>query len=130
MLIIASSSEHHVVRRFRVTIGGKVYEVEVEVADAESEVELLKRLISKPKIERLEGGPRISPGGISAPITGRVLKIEVGPGDIVEEGRVVALMESMKTQVEVVADKSGKVKRVLVEEGQVVKQGELILELE
>jgi len=119
-----------VVRRFRVTIGNKVYEVEVEMADAESEVELLKRLVSRPRVEQVKTAPPALPGGISAPITGRMLKIEVGPGDKVEEGQVVAVLESVKTQVEVVADRSGVVKEVLVEEGQVVKQGEPILELD
>jgi len=120
-------------RKFRVTIDGEVYEIEVELTDVESEVELLKKLFTKSKIrelEKVEALPKISDRLVTAPMTGRVLALKVGFGSEVKEDTVVAILESMKTQVEVTAGKAGKVKRVLVEEGQVVKQGQPLLELD
>lgn len=67
---------------------------------------------------------------IKAHITGNVWKIEVKVGDPVEEGTVVAILESMKMEMPVEAEDSGTVKAILVKEGQSVKEGEPIVELD
>lgn len=120
-------------RKFRVIIDDEVYEIEVELADTESEIEILKKLFTKSKVRELESierVPKISDRVIVAPMTGKVLALKVGYGSEVKEDTVIAVLESMKTQVEITAGKRGKVKRILVEEGQVVKQGQPLLELE
>jgi acetyl-CoA carboxylase biotin carboxyl carrier protein len=68
---------------------------------------------------------------IKAHITGNVWKIEVKVGDKVEEGTVVAILESMKMEMPVEAedDQSGVVAAVLVKEGQSVKEGEPLVEI-
>jgi acetyl-CoA carboxylase biotin carboxyl carrier protein len=67
---------------------------------------------------------------IKAHITGNVWKIEVKVGDKVEEGTVVAILESMKMEMPVEAEDEGTIKAVLVEEGKPVKEGEPMFELE
>ena len=69
---------------------------------------------------------------IKAHITGNVWKIEVKIGDAVEEGTVVAILESMKMEMPVEAedDHAGVVTKVLVNEGQAVKEGEPLVEIE
>lgn len=67
---------------------------------------------------------------VKAHITGNVWKIEVKVGDEVSEGTVVAILESMKMEMPVEAEDEGKVSAVLVKEGQSVKEGEPIVELE
>ncbi|RLE65587.1 MAG: hypothetical protein DRJ38_03475 [Thermoprotei archaeon] len=120
-------------RKFRVTIDDEVYEIEIELADAESEIELLKKLFTKSKIRELkkvETLPKVSDKVIVAPMTGKVLALKVGYNSEVKEDTVIAVLESMKTQIEITAGKRGKVKRIFVEEGQVIKQGQPLLELE
>ena len=67
---------------------------------------------------------------VEAHITGTVWKIEVSPGDTVEEGDTVVILESMKMEMPVEAEDAGTVKAVLVEEGQAVNEGDPVVELE
>jgi acetyl-CoA carboxylase biotin carboxyl carrier protein len=64
---------------------------------------------------------------VEAHITGTVWKIEVSPGDSVDEGDTVVILESMKMEMPVDA---GVVKEVLVEEGQSVSEGDALVVLE
>jgi acetyl-CoA carboxylase biotin carboxyl carrier protein len=66
---------------------------------------------------------------IKAHITGTVWKIEVKVGDKVEEGTVVAILESMKMEMPVESELDGKVSRILCKEGQAVTEGEPLVEL-
>jgi acetyl-CoA carboxylase biotin carboxyl carrier protein len=67
---------------------------------------------------------------IKAHITGTVWKIEVKPGDSVDEGTTVVILESMKMEMPVEAEDSGTVKTILVSEGQAVTEGQPLVELE
>ncbi len=64
---------------------------------------------------------------IGASIPGMVSKVNVKPGDTVEENQVVAIIEAMKMETSVVARMAGTVDQVLIEEGSNVKAGELIM---
>jgi acetyl-CoA carboxylase biotin carboxyl carrier protein len=66
---------------------------------------------------------------IKAHITGTVWKIEVKPGDRVEEGTAVVILESMKMEMPVEAEEEGTVVEVLVEEGQAVTEGASLVTL-
>ena len=66
---------------------------------------------------------------VKAHITGTVWKIEVKVGDEVEEGDVIAILESMKMEMPVETDDEGTVETIHVTEGQAVKEGELIATL-
>ena len=67
---------------------------------------------------------------VDAHITGTVWKIEVEVGDEVQEGDIVAILESMKMEMPVEAEDPGVVKEVLVEEGQSVSEGDALVVLE
>ncbi len=64
---------------------------------------------------------------IGSSIPGMVSKVNVKPGDTVEENQVVAIIEAMKMETSVVARMAGTVDQVLIEEGSNVKAGELIM---
>lgn len=66
---------------------------------------------------------------INAHITGTVWKIEVKPGDKVEEGTVVVILESMKMEMPVEAEEEGIVEKILVTEGASVAEGAPLVEL-
>jgi acetyl-CoA carboxylase biotin carboxyl carrier protein len=67
---------------------------------------------------------------VDAHITGTVWKIEVGVGDVVEEGDVVAILESMKMEMPVEAEEGGTVVELLSAEGAAVNEGEPLVRLE
>ena len=66
---------------------------------------------------------------VKAHITGTVWKIEVKVGDTVEEGTVVAILESMKMEMPVESEDAGTVETVHVKEGQAVNEGDPIVTL-
>jgi acetyl/propionyl-CoA carboxylase alpha subunit len=59
-------------------------------------------------------------GEVRAPMAGKVLELKVSAGDLVEEGVVLAVVESMKMQIEVKAPLGGRVEKVLVKQGEVL----------
>ena len=61
---------------------------------------------------------------------GTVKQILVAPGDSVERGQTVIIMESMKMELTIAAHRDGVVKRIPVEQGGQVEKGMRLLELE
>ena len=64
---------------------------------------------------------------VQAHITGTIWKIEVKPGDSVEEGQTLVIIESMKMEMPVESPAAGKVESVAVAEGQAVDEGAVLL---
>jgi hypothetical protein len=58
------------------------------------------------------------PGEVRAPMAGVVLEVHAAPGDAVEQGQLMFVLESMKMQFEIPAPRGGRVERILVEKGQ------------
>ena len=67
---------------------------------------------------------------VSAPLQGTVVSIDVHPGDFVEQGQQVAVLESMKMEHVVTAASAGTVVRVAVDIGATVDNGEPLLVIE
>lgn len=67
---------------------------------------------------------------IEAHITGTVWKIEVKPGDSIEEGDTVVILESMKMEMPVESEDDGVVKEIKCAEGQSVHEGDVLVILE
>jgi acetyl-CoA carboxylase biotin carboxyl carrier protein len=59
-----------------------------------------------------------------------VFKIEVAAGDRVQAGDTLIVLESMKMEIPVVAPRTGTVAAILVEEAQVVQEGEKLAVLQ
>ncbi|TNC92357.1 sodium-extruding oxaloacetate decarboxylase subunit alpha [Thalassolituus sp.] len=72
--------------------------------------------------------PAATGGGepVGAPLAGNVWKVLVQPGDVVEEGDVVLILEAMKMETEVRAPKSGTIGSVSAKEGVAVKVGDTL----
>ena len=67
---------------------------------------------------------------VSAPMVGKILKIEKQAGNPVEEDDVVIVMEAMKMEIPVVAPVSGTVKEIKIAVGQAVEEGDTLAEIE
>ena len=66
-------------------------------------------------------------GGLAAPMPGKVLEVSVGPGQRVEAGRVLVVLEAMKMEHRVTAPADGTVTAVLVAAGDQVATGTELL---
>lgn len=67
---------------------------------------------------------------IVAVMAGNVYKILVKPGDQVEAGQNVVVLESMKMEISITSGTGGTVSKVNVSEGDFVDEGELLIELD
>ncbi len=70
------------------------------------------------------------PAPIKAPMPGLVVRVNVSVGDEVEAGQGIVVMEAMKMENELRATGAGRVKRIVVEPGNPVEKGALLVELE
>ena len=66
---------------------------------------------------------------IGASIPGMISRVEVQPGDEVDENQVLAVVEAMKMETSIVAPKGGVIDQVLIKKGDSVKAGELLITL-
>lgn len=75
--------------------------------------------------------PRATSRGesIRAPIAGKVVKVLVAVGDQVAPGSAVIVLEAMKMENELIAEKGGTVASITKTAGQAVDTGDLLVEL-
>jgi pyruvate carboxylase subunit B len=111
------------VRELRVEIDGQTYDVRVFGAGPATS-------LSVPAAPAAAGASRTGAGTIIAPMQGLILKVAVKPGDRVQIGDVVAVLEAMKMQNDIVAHRTGTVVMVHVREGDVVGPRAPIAEIE
>ena len=67
---------------------------------------------------------------VEVPLTGKIIKVEVEPGDKVKEGDTLVILESMKMENPILSPVDGTITKVGVALGQVVKTGEIIAVIE
>lgn len=67
---------------------------------------------------------------LAATMPGQITGVLVAPGDVVERGQSLVLMEAMKMELRVTAPHDGVVGRVMVAEGEAVERGQTLVELE
>lgn len=67
---------------------------------------------------------------VVASLAGTVFKVLVGPGDMVAVGQEVVRLESMKMEIPVESETSGRVIEVLVHEGDFVNESDPLLIVE
>ena len=109
--------------QYSVKVDGKVYDVVVAQGGELKEV-TLKDSEHIPQSASVASGETLN-----APLAGNIFKIKVKPGQVVNEGDVVIIMEAMKMETEVRAMHTGKIADVLVSEGDSVSTGDAMIAL-
>ena len=112
------------IKTYNVKLNGKVYEVEIEEVKAGQ----------KPTMSATPAAaaPAASTGGgqaVEAPLQGSMFNILVKEGQAVKKGDVLAVLEAMKMENEIIAPVDGTVSAIHVEKGQNVNLGDTILEI-
>ena len=99
---------------YKVKVNGKVYEVELEsVTEAQGSIAVAPQ--AAPAAPAAAGDQEVK-----APMAGTILDVKVAVGAQVKKGQVIAILEAMKLENEVVSTADGTVKQVLVNKGQAV----------
>jgi oxaloacetate decarboxylase alpha subunit len=104
---------------YSVRVNGR--EFTVEVAE-DGELEAVRQAG-----ERNKPAPRSSGDAVKAVLAGNIFKVHVAPGDRVEEGQPLLVVEAMKMETTVSAPKAGTVSDVFVREGDVVAVGDSLV---
>ncbi len=123
--------------KYIATINGKRYEVEVERVEGYKSLD--RNGVAAPKAPALAStapvqrpaapapaAPAPAAAGattVEAPMPGKVLDVKVTAGQVVKYGDVVAIMEAMKMETEIVAPADGTVSQILVKAGDPVDTG-------
>lgn len=66
---------------------------------------------------------------IKAQMPGKIVRVNIKPGDAVEKDQSLLVMEAMKMENEIRAPQAGRVEKIEVNEGQAVESGALLLTL-
>lgn len=113
-------------------VNGTAYKVEVEREVKVSKTPKLVRPKAAPAEAQTNVAPQAASGSgtpVNAPLPGNIFKINVSQGADVKKGDVLLIMEAMKMENNVLAEKDGKVGVIKVKEGDAVLQNDVLMEL-
>jgi len=114
-----------VAAEFDVEVEGEVFKV--RVSGAGMTVMPGTSVGGAPTATQPSPAPRTGEGTVIAPMQGLIVKLPVKAGDDVKLGDVVAVLEAMKMQNDIVTTVAGKVREVYVKEGEVVTPSQPLL---
>lgn len=69
-------------------------------------------------------------GGLEAPMNGSIVRVLVEPGQVIEAGTALVVLEAMKMEHSIRAPHDGTVKALFCQEGDMVSEGTVLVELE
>ncbi len=109
---------------YTIAVNGQRYVVQVaEGGDISQITPVSSQSASAPAASASSGEP------VTAPLAGTVWKVEVKPGQSVHEGDVLVILEAMKMETQIVAEKAGTVSAIAVSEGDPVQVGDLLVSI-
>ncbi|MEW6725233.1 MAG: biotin/lipoyl-containing protein [Bacillota bacterium] len=134
-------------KKFRVTVDGTVYEVEVEELGGEVAARPVQQEQSKPATPASVAKPMVAPPGkkeerpaakpaapataggyrVTAPLPGVVVAVKISVGQQVVAGQTLLVLEAMKMENEIQAAQGGMVKEILVSQGASVNSGDVMV---
>ncbi|MGB9090602.1 MAG: acetyl/propionyl/methylcrotonyl-CoA carboxylase subunit alpha [Pseudomonas farsensis] len=80
-------------------------------------------------IAAVEAGPGHH-GGLAAPMNGSIVRVLVEPGQVVAAGATLVVLEAMKMEHSIRAVEDGTVKGLFCQEGEMVSEGRVLVEME
>lgn len=118
----------------KVTVNGTTYNVEWEKAKEEKPVVKVKPVAAKPAATPTPAAaPAAVPtsgNAIKTPLPGVIIDVKVNVGDTVKKGDTVVVLEAMKMENNINADRDGKVISIAVSKGDTVADGAALVILE
>ena len=133
---------------YKVTLNGKVYEVEVEKGEAVIQAEYEAALPAAPAAPVAAPAPvqaqapaapaasaaapaaQAGANAVLSPLPGNINEVRFSAGQTVKAGDVVIILEAMKMENEIVAPKAGTLTKIHVQKGAVVNTGDPLFDVE
>lgn len=143
-------------RKFKITVDGETFEVEVEeiksghtitkidrvseesvsskriepeVKEVKKESAPTKNVGSKPASSTVSNPTETGKRVVTAPLPGEILSINVKEGDSVKRGDQLLVIEAMKMENEIFAESDGIIKEIFVKPGDYVETGQKLIEM-
>ena len=119
----------------KVTVNGTEYDVEWEKPVEEKPVVKVQPVVAKPTAAPAPAAKPVAaaPAGgysIKTPLPGVIIDVKVNVGDTVAKGQTVVVLEAMKMENNINADRDGKVVAIQVAKGDTVADGAVLVVLE
>lgn len=128
--------------KLKITIENKVYEVDVEAS--EPEPHRPTTYIIQPGAARVPAGSAPAPAAgkasepsnvdeskvLRSPINGLVVKVVSQPGQQIQAGDTILVVEAMKMETAITAPDAGKIAKINVGPGDPVQSGLILVEFE
>ncbi|MFA5327609.1 MAG: biotin/lipoyl-containing protein [Prolixibacteraceae bacterium] len=117
-----------------IEVNGTLYKVEVDKTMKAPKTPKLVRQVSVPSTDShpsvaktsSPAGPK-GAGSIKSPLPGVILEMFVREGDEVKMGQKLLMLEAMKMENNIEADKAGKVVSILKHKGDSVMEGDVLI---
>ncbi len=124
--------EENMAGNYTVVVDGKQYSV--QVVEGSGDVQITPAANAAPAAEA-PAAPAPAAGGagsieIHSQTPGNVWKILKNPGDKVEEGEVIMILEAMKMEIDIAAPQAGTIKTINVNVNDSVADGQLLATME
>ena len=116
-----------------VTVNGEEFYVEWEKPKEENPVVKVQTVATKPApapAPTAAPAAAVNGNAIKTPLPGVIIDVKVNVGDAVKKGETVVILEAMKMENNINADRDGKVIAVQVAKGDTVADGAVLVVLE
>ena len=116
-----------------VTVNGEEFKVEWEKPKEEKPVVKVQPVATKPApapTPTAAPAAAVNGNAIKTPLPGVIIDVKVNVGDVVKKGETVVVLEAMKMENNINADRDGKVVAVQVAKGDTVADGAALIILE
>lgn len=118
---VGDIEENHV----RVEVNGTPYTVELEKKTSPKIKPVVRTAATTPAAPPAAAvtRPNVGRKGIKSPLPGVILEIKVKEGDTVKRGQTLLILEAMKMENDIKADRDGKVTSIKVSKGESILEG-------
>jgi biotin carboxyl carrier protein len=117
-----------------IEVNGTLYKVEVDKTMKTTKTPKLVRQVAVPSTDSHPAVAKTSSpeapkgaGSIKSPLPGVILEMFVKEGDVVKMGQRLLMLEAMKMENNIEADKAGKVVKILKHKGDSVMEGDVLI---
>lgn len=125
--------------KLKITIDEKTYEVDVEAVEPDPAAPrgypvepgpVRVAAAPSPAVTPAESGPVNEEKVCRSPVTGIVVRVAARPGQSLQVGDILLILEAMKMETNITAPVAGKVKAIRAEQGGTVQAGQVVVEFE
>ncbi|KAF0107640.1 MAG: biotin/lipoyl attachment domain-containing protein [Anaerolineaceae bacterium] len=91
---------------------------------------IVSRVTTRTRKHAQPGATDGQAAALAAPMHGLVVDVAALPGDTVEKGQTLVVLESMKMQMQLCSPRRGRIARIAVQPGSQVEKGALLVQFE